>query len=248
MFNQILTNGFDDIIKKHVIAFGSLFSSVYTMTERNGQVEKRRVPISFGPKEKFIQLIINESGISDETHIQMDLPRIGFELVNIQYDASRRLNKLKEKRKIVDGVSLKAFSESPYNFTFALYVFSRSMQHSLQVIEQIVPYFTPDFTVTMNMNKLYTRVDVPIVLMDVDINEDYEGTFDQRRSIVSVLQFNMKGYIYSPTKTNTIGIIETTDINFFDGMTGNTFIGDIGYTGNANIGPSSITWSPGNAP
>jgi len=244
MFNQILESGFDDIIKKHVIAFGSLFSSVYTMTERNGQTEKRRVPISFGAKEKFIQIIMNESGLTDKTHIQMDLPRMGFELINIQYDPGRRINKLQKKTKIINNVRKQAFSESPYNFTFALYVFSRSMQHNLQVIEQIVPYFTPDFTVTMNMNELYQRVDVPIVLMDIDINEDYEGSFDQRRSIVSVLQFNMKGYIYSPTKTNTTGVIETSDINLFDGLTGNNFILDIGYTGDADIGPSSIVWSP----
>lgn len=248
MFNQFLENGFDDIIKKHVIAFGSLFGSVYTMTERNGQTEKRRVPISFGPKEKFIQLIIEESGITDKTHIQMDLPRMGFELINIQYDPQRRLNKLKKKTKIINNIRNQAYSESPYNFTFALYVFSRSMQHNLQVIEQIVPYFTPDFTVTMNMNELYQRVDIPIILMDVDINEEYEGAFDQRRSIVSVLQFNMKGYIYSPIKRIGSAIIETSDINLYDGLTGNQFILDIGYTGDSDIGPSSIVWSPEGSP
>ena len=100
MFTQILDNSFNNTIRKHVIAFGSLFSTIYTQTQRSDTIEKRRVPISYGAKEKFIQKIISESGITDNAHIQMHLPRIAFELSSLQYDPTRRLNKLKQKRKI----------------------------------------------------------------------------------------------------------------------------------------------------
>ena len=244
MFTSILDNNFDNNIRKHVISFGSLFNSIYTQTVRNGILEKRRVPISYGPKEKFIQLIINESGISETTHIQMDLPRIGFELSNLQYDPTRRLNKLNQKTETLNGTLLSAYSESPYLFVFSMYIFSRSSEHNLQIIEQIVPFFTPDFTVTINMSALYPKVDIPIVLMDVSINEDYEGSFDTRRSMVSVLSFSMKGYIYSPIKKNST-IIENTDVNMFENEISDiNFITDLGYTGDSAIGDGSVIWSP----
>ena len=249
MFTQILDDNFNNTIRKHVIGFGSLFNSIYVQSTRSSGTVKTRVPLSYGPKEKFIQKIISESGISDTTHIQMSLPRMGFEINNLQYDPMRRLNKLKEKRKIINETSQRAYSESPYNFNFLLYIFSRSSEHNLQIIEQIVPYFTPDFTVSINMNELYTKVDVPIVLTDVQVNEEYDGAFDNRRSIVSVLSFIMKGYIYSPTVITSSGIIETVDINFYeDGITSSNFITDIGYTGDSSIGITSATWSPEGQP
>ena len=245
MFNQIIDDSFDNTIRKHVIGFGSLFNSLYVKTVRSSGIEKTRVPLSYGPKEKFIQKIISESGITDQTHVQMSLPRIGFELNNLQYDPMRRINKLKEKNKTTNNITKTAYSESPYNFNFVLYVFSRSSDQNLQIIEQIVPFFTPDFTVTMNMNDFYTKVDIPIILTDVQVNEEYEGDFDNRRSIVSVISFTMKGYIYSPIKIRSSSIIETVDIDIFDGdVINNKFLTDIGYTGDSITG--SITWSPGN--
>ena len=138
MFTQILDNSFNNTIRKHVIAFGSLFSTIYTQTQRSDIIEKRRVPISYGAKEKFIQKIISESGITDNVHIQMDLPRIGFELSSLQYDPTRRLNKLKQKRKLINEIETEAYSESPYNFQFSLYIFSRNSEQNLQIIEQII--------------------------------------------------------------------------------------------------------------
>lgn len=249
MFVQILDNSFNNTIRKHVVAFGSLFSSVYTQIQRTNGMEKRRVPISYGAKEKFIQKIISESGITDNTHVQMDLPRMGFEISNLQYDPTRRLNKLKQKKKLVNTVEMEAYSESPYNFIFSLYVFSRSSEVNFQIIEQIIPYFSPDFTVTINMNDLYSKVDVPIVLTDVTVNEDYEGEFDNRRSIISILTFTMKGYIYSTINKNPTGIIETVDVNFFENeISTPNFITDIGYTGDSTIGITSTVWSPEGEP
>ena len=92
MFNQIIEDSFNNTVRKHVIAFGSLFNSIYVQTVRSSGVEKTRVPLSYGPKEKFIQRIISESGITDQTHLQMSLPRMGFEMGGLQYDPSRRIN------------------------------------------------------------------------------------------------------------------------------------------------------------
>lgn len=233
MFNQILDDTFNNTIRKHVIAFGSLFNSVFVQSTRSSGIEKTRVPLSYGPKEKFIQRIISESGISDATHIQMSLPRMGFEMGGLQYDPNRRINKLHTMEKVVNGVELISYSESPYLYSFNLYIFTRSSEQTFQIVEQIVPFFTPDFTVTMNMNELYTKVDVPIVLTNVVVNEEYEGAFDNRRSLVTVMNFTMKGYIYSTiNETDPTLAIQEANINFFDdsGIT----LGNIGYTGDVS--------------
>jgi len=245
MFTQILDNQFNDSIRKHVIIFGSLFNSIYTKTERNGAIQKRRVPISYGPKEKFIRLIIEESGITDKTHIQADLPRIGFEIMNLQYDPSRRINRISEKRKIINGAKLRSYSEAPYNFTVALYCFSRNIEHNLQIVEQIVPYFAPDFTVSVNMTPLNTKVDIPIVLNDVAVNEEYDGSFDSRRALVSTLSFTMKSYIYSPIVTDNRPYIENIDINLHKDQFSD-FVSDLGFTGNSTIGFTSANFYQGN--
>ena len=252
MFNQIIEDSFNNTVRKHVIAFGSLFNSIYVQTVRSSGIEKTRVPLSYGPKEKFIQRIISESGITDQTHLQMSLPRMGFEMGGLQYDPSRRINKLKKIEKNTNGKKLVSYSESPYIYSFNLYIFTRSSEHNFQIIEQIVPFFTPDFTVTMNMNELFTKVDVPIVLSNTTINEEYEGEFDNRRSLISVMNFTMKGYIYSPIKENDQVLIEEVDINFYDGsVTPKLFLGDVGYTGDiadyiTTGSTGSIKWSPGN--
>lgn len=239
MFNGILENNFNDTIRKHVIAFGSLFNNLYVRTVKETVTTKTRVPLSYGAKEKFIQKIISESGITDHTHIQMYLPRMGFELGALQYDPNRRINKLQKMKKTVNGTVMSSYSESPYLFTFNLFVFARSTEHNLQIIEQIVPFFTPEFTVTMNMNDIFTKVDVPIVLTNAQIGDDYEGDFDQRRSIVSQLNFTMKGYIYGPIKQPTV--IEQGTVNFFEDTLDEN-LGSIGYTGNASSGYT--TWTP----
>lgn len=248
MFTQTLDNNFNNTIRKHVIAFGSLFNSIYVETVRSTGLEKTRVPLSYGPKEKFIQKIISESGITDTTHVQMSLPRMGFEMGGLQYDPTRRINKLKRIKKIINQETLSSYSESPYIYSFNLYIFTRSSEQNFQIVEQIVPFFTPDFTVTMNMNALFTKVDVPIILSNVTINEEYEGEFDNRRSLITIMNFAMKGYIYSPIRKDDTVLIDEVDINFYDSS--ELFVGDIGYTGDAadyiaTGSTASIVFSPG---
>ena len=239
MFTGILENNFRDNIRRHVIAFGSLFNNLYVKTVKETRTTTTRVPLSYGAKEKFIQKIISESGITDNTHVQIQLPRMGFEINGLQYDPNRRINKLQKITKSVNGKLLSTYSETPYNFNFNLYVFSRTNEHNLQIIEQVVPYFTPEFTVSMNMNDIFTKVDVPIVLTNVQIGDDYEGDFDQRRSIVSQMNFTMKGYIYGPITQPTI--VEDATINFFEDTLDEN-LGSIGYTG--DFESQDTTWSP----
>jgi hypothetical protein len=225
---------YNEAIRKTVVAFGSLFSQIYfNRKDENGAVmETIRVPLTYAPKEKFIQKLKSESSITDNAHVRMTLPRFGFEITSYLYDSERKLNRLNQKFGFNNG-STSTYIEVPYNINFGLYLFTRNLDDNLQIMEQILPYFTPDFTVTLNMNELNRQVDVPIVMNSVTTVEDYEGDFETRRSVNTVFDFTMKTYIYGPIKNNVV-LIEDSSLNLFEGatMAAETRVYSGGWTGN----------------
>jgi hypothetical protein len=235
---------YNESIRKTVVAFGSLFESVYvTRYEVNGtEKEKIRVPLSYGSKEKFIWRLSQESSLSKNSRVQIVLPKMGFEITTLLYDPTRKINRTIQRSNVVSGTFKQMYTEVPYNINFALYAFTRNMDDMLQIIEQIVPYFSPEFTITMKMNDLHQTVDVPFVLNNTTLNEDYEGTFDTRRALISSFDFTAKTYIYPQFCGSTGGVIERTDLNFFEDVgstAADNAVGDIGYTGDVITG--SIT-------
>lgn len=232
-------------IKKLVIAFGTLFNQLYIerYDENDNISNKIRVPLTYGPKEKFYRRLVSDSDITSNTHVQITLPLMGFDITSMLYDPTRRVNKLQSVFSETNNVLKKTWSEIPYNINFGLYVFSRNIDDNLQIVEQILPNFTPEFNVSLNLNELNTRVTVPIVLNGVNTTEDYEGDFQTRRSIITVFDFTAKTYLFGQIKEeNPSTLIEDVDINTYEGLTAGAewFIEDFGYT--ADYGTSSITW------
>lgn len=231
---------YNESIRKMVIAFGALFNSIYLhrRDESKQLVEKIRVPLVYGPKEKFIYRIKNESAITDETHVQITLPIIGFDMTSILYDTNRKINRL--NKRIVGDRS--TFAEVPYNINFGLYVFTRNIDDNLQIVEQILPFFAPEYMISISVDEIYPSVDIPIILNSVAMNEDYEGGYETRRAVTSLFDFTMKGYVYNKFCEPTKGLIKDTNLNM--GITGEGISGSIGYTADIN---TSIyfesTWS-----
>ena len=189
----MFTTFYHNSVRNLVVAFGSLFNDIEVDRKNADGTTKERVkvPIAYGPKEKFLRRITEPSSISDDIKTQITLPRLGFEITGMDYDP-----------------------EVPYNFTFQLSAMVRHMDDGLQITEQILPYFTPEFNVSLNFNSLHTKVDVPIILQSSTIVEDYEGDFDSRRSIQFDFSFLAKSYVYGPVKTSKI--IREVDIKFLD--------------------------------
>lgn len=235
---------YNQSLKKLVAAFGSIFNQLYIDRYDANQTatNKIRVPISYGPKEKFIRKIIADSGITDNVHVQMTLPMMGFDITSMVYDPTRRVNKLKNVFSETNNTLSSTWTATPYNINFGLYVFSRHIDDNLQILEQILPNFSPDFTVSLNMNSLNSQIDIPIILNAVNMSEDYEGTYEVRRNITSILDFTAKTYLYGRIKQETSNLIEDVDVNMFDGLTAGTatLIEDFGYTG--DVGANTITW------
>jgi len=221
---------YNESIRKLVTAFGALFNSIYIIRKDENQqiTEKLRVPLMYGPKEKFIYRLKNESQISDETHVQTTLPLMGFDMTSIMYDVNRKINRL--TRKVQQGRS--SYSEVPYNISFGLYVFTRNIDDNLQIVEQILPYFAPEFMISINIDELYPSVDIPITLNSVAMNEDYEGSYDVRRSVTSLFDFTVKGYVYNKFCEPTTGIIKNIDLDI--GITAEGFTGNSMYMSDYN--------------
>lgn len=194
----------NESIRKLVIAFGSLFNNIHIMQKTpTGENRDLLVSITYSAKEKFIKRLIYPSSITDNTRVELNMPQIAFEITNITYDPVRHINKMKKKTTDTTGLTAAyAYAEVPYNFTFGLYVYTRNIDENLQVMEQILPYFSPEFVITMNNTELHQKVDVPITLMQTNLIQEYEGDFNNRRSIISSYMFNAKSYVYGKISTD----------------------------------------------
>jgi hypothetical protein len=212
----MFTQFYNEALRKLVIGFGSLFNDVRVIrkNEDGSTKETIRIPLSYGPKEKFIRRISEMSSITSTTRTEITLPRLGFDITGMAYDPARKGNKLRVRKATSDGTdSSWNYSEVPYNFNFGLYSFTRNQDENLQVIEQILPYFSPEFIVSFKVNTINEKVDIPIILNGISTVEDYEGDFDTRRSIITTFDFVAKSYVYGPAKSSKI--ILQSEIDFF---------------------------------
>jgi len=206
-------------IRKLVVAFGSLFDEIYiSRTDSTGaELKKIKVPISYGPKEKFYRKINELENTGAREAVENILPRIGFEITGMNYDTGRKLNSLNKSfvSKSQTGTTFAySYSEVPYNFDFDLNIMTRNIDDGYQILEQILPFFTPDFTITMNFTEIDRGVDVPFVLNGVRSTEDYEGDLETRRLVTHTLSFQAKSYIFSPI--NRASLIRESTINFYN--------------------------------
>jgi len=207
---------YNQTIRKYVIAFGTLFNDIAVRRfDTNGvAIQNIRVPIAYGPKEKFLVRITDNPNLNNS--LRLTLPRMGFDIQSIAYDPSRRLQRtLKNTQKSgTDNTVLKSqFIPVPYNLTFRLSIFAKNGDDAAQIVEQILPYFQPEWTVSMNLiPSMNLKYDIPFILQSTNLDDVYEGSFEDRRSLIWDLEFLVKGYFFGPE--TTAGIITRTQVDF----------------------------------
>jgi hypothetical protein len=194
-------------MRKYVVIIGNLFNSINVIRyEKDSDVEISRfkVPISYGPKDKFVTRFESDPDLLKET--QTILPRISFELQRIEYDPERQQNPLARSAKGNSTTTAKsAFMGVPYNFMFDVNLYAKTIDDGNHIIEQILPYFNPDYTVTVTpIAELGFMKDIPIILTSVNQNIQYEGNFDQVRYVYWTLTFTLRGYLFGPITTPKI--------------------------------------------
>ena len=150
--------------------------------------------------------------------IAITLPRIGFEITSLDYDPSRKIS-LIQRNKAVDANlpnSIRtSFTSTPYNLSLGMYVFAKNQEDGLQIIEQILPFFNPDFNVTVNdLPEMGIKRDIKITLDSIGYDDQYEGEFAARQSIVWTLNFTMRLNFYG--NVSNINVIKETISNLYD--------------------------------
>jgi len=203
------TTYYHETIRKYVAVFGTLFNDINIRRTNSAGVitEQIKVPIAYEAKDKML-LRVRRGSKSDQS-LQISLPRMGFDLNAIVYDPTRKLNTLGRTYAANNATSsttlLNQYNPVPYNFDFTLSAMVDNSEDGAQIFEQIVPFFTPEFTVSVNLvPSMNIKPDITIILNDVSIEDSYEGDLVVRREIIWTLNFMLKGYIYPDVKSGSV--------------------------------------------
>ena len=204
------------IIRKSIVSFGRLFSSIYIDRKEGDSVsgttvQRVQVPLAYAPKEKWLVRIEQDPELKNNTYTT--LPRMSFEITGYTYDSVRKVNRM---QKITCGSGLESMSyvytPVPYNIDISLYVLTKTQEDGLQIIEQILPTFTPEYTLAVKtVQDMNIVLDVPVILNSVSVQDDYDGDFQTRRFVTHTLNFTLKTSLFGPISGQ--GVINQVNAN-----------------------------------
>lgn len=208
-------------LRKYVILFGTVFNDLYILRRdsNNNVIQEIKVPLTYAPREKVTARL--EQNLNLDNKESVLLPRMSFEMTGMQYAPERKLNTLNRYTKVDENNPNKKFNSYnpvPYDLLFDLNIYTRYAEDATALLEQILPFFTPEWTGTINLiPELDAKVDVPIVLQGLSSQDTYEGDFETRRALIWSLQFVMKGYLFGPIRSS--GVIKKANTRFFTSNT-----------------------------
>ena len=193
---------YHETMRKVIISFGTLFNNINLVRKNNAGtvIQTMKVPLAYGPKQKWLSRL--DADASLDTKVAITLPRLGFEIQNLAYDPTRKLNRVQKFKKVKsssdDSNKLDSqFMPVPYNLDIELYAMAKNSDDALQIVEQVLPFFQPDYTLTINdMADMGIKRDIPIVLNSVSYEDSYRGDYAERRAIIYTLAFTSKFYLY----------------------------------------------------
>ena len=241
MFGQTFYHG---LIRKYVILVGTLVNDIrITKEDKDGNATALiKVPVTYAPKDKMLARVIQDPNIDRQT-ATATLPMISFEMGQIKYDGTRKLNTITKSTVANDGVTMRyQYNPVPYNIDFKIFVYVKNAEDGTKIIEQILPYFTPDWTTTVKLiPEMEVIQDIPIVLNDIKYEDKYDGEFKERRAIVWTLDLVLKGYIYGPVKKS--GIIKFANTTVY--APANVAVGNLASVVGQGAANEKITVQPG---
>ena len=207
---------YHEITRKTVIAFGTLFNDIYVRHEdgAGNDISEMKVPVSYGPRQKFLARIQQQPELNKAT--QISLPRMSFEISSIQYDPTRKSG-ITQTFKVKEGEQMKkVFMPVPYNLGFELNILTKLQDDGLQILEQILPFFQPGFTLSVDLVKsIGEKRDIPMVLQSITQQDDYEGDFATRRALIYTLQFTAKTFMFGPIADTPEGLIRKVQLDYY---------------------------------
>ena len=223
---------YHQIIRKTIIAFGTLFNDIHIRhTDGQGNAESDiKVPLAYGPSQKFLARLDQQADLNKA--VQITLPRLSFEMTSINYDPSRKSSLIQTYKTCDDGSKVKkVFMPVPYNIGFELNLLSKLNDDSLQVLEQILPYFQPHFNLTIDLiDSIGEKRDIPIVLESINFQDDYEGNFDTRRALIHTFNFTAKTYLFGAIADSSDGLIRKVQVDMYTNTDTKTAKREVRYT------------------
>jgi hypothetical protein len=203
---------YNEAIRKTVVGFGTLFNNIEVQRkdpQTKEVLEVQKIPLAYGPKDKFLARVEqNPDPTPGEPYENIRIPRMYFEMTKINYDSVRKVSPIQKYRNIIadNGNEVRVqYVPVPYNIDFELGVLVKSQDDGLQIVEQILPYFQPNFNITINfIPDMNEKKDVAVVLNDINLDDSWDGEYANRRSIIWTFQFTAKSYIYGPFNQSAI--------------------------------------------
>jgi hypothetical protein len=212
---------YHEILRNTVVAFGSLFNNITIKHKNNsGDISSViKVPLAYGPTQKFLARIQQSPDLNKP--VQITLPRMSFEFTGLTYDSARKATTTQTftAKSVEDGKEVKkTYLPVPYNMQFELSIMSKLNDDALQIVEQILPYFQPAYTMTVELVDIINeKRDIPVILENITMQDDYEGDFTTRRVLIYTLRFTAKTYLFGPVISATKDIIKKTTIGYIAG-------------------------------
>ena len=206
---------YNEILRKTIIGFGTLFNGL-TVKQENSTV---KVPLAYGPIQKFLARLEQSPELSQAT--QMSLPRMSFEFTGLTYDPARKVTTTQQitVKDPDDGTEIKkTYVPVPYNMQFELAIMCKLNDDALQIVEQILPYFQPQYNLTINLlSAIDEKKDVPVILENVTFQDDYEGDYTTRRVLTYTLRFSAKTYLFGPVSSASKDIVKSVCVRYLAG-------------------------------
>lgn len=206
----IANHFYNQTTRKYVALFGTIFNQLMVQRRDNaGTVTQSMiVPLSYAPFQKILSRVVQDPDLLNSTKSAISLPRMSFEITNIAYDPARKIASTRKMRKDAKAETESSrnfvYSSVPYNVDFSLYIMTKYSEDATQLMEQIIPFFTPDWTVTAKMVPDLDPLDIPIILNSVTTEELYEGDYTERQTILYTLTFTLKGWYFGPEKQRKV--------------------------------------------
>ena len=225
---------YHEILRRTVVSFGSLFNEISIKhTDNSGNVKSViKVPLAYGPTQKFLARLEQSPDLNKP--VQITLPRMSFEFTGLTYDPTRKSTTTQTfiAKSAVDGTETKkVYLPVPYNMQFELSIMSKLNDDALQIIEQILPFFQPAYSMTIELVDIINeKRDIPVVLENITMQDDYEGNFTTRRVLIYTLRFTAKTYLFGPVSSATKDVIKKATIGYITGGTTDSPTREIVYS------------------
>src|SRR5210317_48165 len=212
---------YHEILRRTIVSFGTLFNNINIKhtNDSDNTVSMMKVPLAYSPTQKFLARLEQVQDLNKP--VQMSLPRMSFEFLGLTYDTTRKVT---TTQTFLSGLSSdktqprKTYMPVPYNMSFELSIYTKLNDDMLQIVEQILPYFQPAYTLSVDLiDTIGEKIDIPIIFEGIEMRDEYEGDYSQRRALIYTLRFTAKTYLFGPVSDVSKDIIKRASIGYIAG-------------------------------